>query len=431
MKPLDTNASLEQASSCGCGSKGPNVPAGSIAGAAFGTAPLGSDSPSAKPLDGAGGFAAATFGASASTAAPVSNPFGGGCACQSKGNQPGKIQQSMAWYGVMGTALLVFWVLLYWQLQPATRAIADLIPGLEHGSHWYEAVAFFIYDTPKVLMLLTLVVFGIGILRTWVTPERTRKYLAGERESAGNVLASLLGVITPFCSCSAVPLFLGFVAAGVPLGVTFSFLVAAPMVNEIALVLLYGLFGFKVAIIYFSTGVGIAIVAGWILGRLNLDNWLEPWVRQVREDSANKGPTFRDWRDRADYAVNAVQDIVGKTWKYIILGIAAGAGIHGFVPEGFMTSIMGSEAWWSVPAAVLVGIPLYANAAGIIPIVSALLGKGAALGTVLAFMMSVVALSFPEMVILRKVLSARLIAVFVSVVGMGILIVGYLFNMIL
>ncbi|UZP69139.1 permease [Desulfovibrio mangrovi] len=317
------------------------------------------------------------------------------------------------------------------RLNPMARALTDLIPGLERGSHWYEAVAFFIYDTPKVLMLLGIVVFGIGVLRTWVTPQRTRKLLAGDRESAGNVLASLLGVITPFCSCSAVPLFLGFVAAGVPLGVTFSFLIAAPMVNEIALVLLYGLFGFKVAAIYFATGVGIAIVAGWVLGRLHLDNWLEPWVLQVRNDAEEHAPHFRDWRDRIDFGLNAVRDIVGKTWKYILVGIAAGAGIHGFVPEGFMADIMGSEAWWSVPAAVLVGIPLYANAAGIIPIVSALLGKGAALGTVLAFMMSVIALSFPEMVILRKVLTTRLIAVFAVTVGTGILLVGYLFNAIL
>lgn len=412
---MDTPKSPFAQTSCGCQSLTSQPASGDFARSAF---------------DAPGTAASATFGAPQMPTASISDPFKGSCACQAPKTQA-VAQQSKASYLLGGLLMLALWIALYMQLNPMARAMTDLIPGLEQGSHWYEAVAFFIYDTPKVLMLLAIVVFGIGLLRTWVTPQRTRKLLAGDRESAGNVLASLLGVITPFCSCSAVPLFLGFVAAGVPLGVTFSFLIAAPMVNEIALVLLYGLFGFKVAAIYFGTGVSIAIIAGWVLGRLRLDNWLEPWVLQVRNDAEEHAPHFRDWRDRIDFGLNAVRDIVGKTWKYILVGIAAGAGIHGFVPEGFMAGIMGSEAWWSVPAAVLVGIPLYANAAGIIPIVSALLGKGAALGTVLAFMMSVIALSFPEMVILRKVLTTRLIAVFAVTVGTGILLVGYLFNAIL
>lgn len=427
----DTNSPFQQMSApCACSSSSKQSAAsdltGKLAAAAFG-APAAAQ-PAPGPAHSGGSMAAAAFGQPAGAAAAGAL---GGCACQNREATPASLQRSKAWYAGMGVLLLGVWIVTYWHLAGFARSLTGLIPGLEPGSHWYEAVAFFLYDTPKVLMLLALVVFGIGVLRTWVTPERTRAYLAGGRESTGNVLAALLGVVTPFCSCSAVPLFLGFVAAGVPLGVTFSFLISAPMVNEIALVLLYGMFGFKIAALYLVTGLAIAIVAGWILGRLKLEGWLEPWVRQVREDSASDAPVYRDWRDRADFGMHAVVDIVGKTWKYILVGIAVGAGIHGFVPEGFMADIMGSDAWWSVPAAVAVGIPLYANAAGIIPVVSALLGKGAALGPVLAFMMSVVALSFPEMVILRKVLSARLVAVFAGTVGVGILLVGYLFNTIL
>jgi uncharacterized membrane protein YraQ (UPF0718 family) len=254
--------------------------------------------------------------------------------------------------------------------------------------------------------------------------------LAGRREFAGNVLASLLGVVTPFCSCSAVPLFIGFVTTGVPLGVTFSFLIAAPMVNEIALVLLFGLFGWKVAAIYLGTGLGIALLAGWVIGRLKMERFVEDWVYQSPPVSAAAEDELT-WLARIRYGLDAVRDIVGRVWLFVVLGIAVGAGIHGYVPENFMASIMGKDAWWSVPLAVLVGVPMYSNAAGIIPIVQALLGKGAALGTVLAFMMSVIALSLPEAVILRKVLKLPLILTFFGVVALGIMLVGYLFNWIM
>ncbi len=303
----------------------------------------------------------------------------------------------------------------------------DLL-GLTRGSHLGDALEFFFYDTPKVLLLLTLVVFGVGIVRTFFTPERTRRILAGKRESVGNVMAALLGIVTPFCSCSAVPLFIGFVTAGVPMGVTFSFLIAAPMVNEIALVLLYGLLGWKVAALYLGTGLAVAILAGWVLGLLNLESAVEDWVLQIQTDPSQVPADEQAWAERIEAGLRAVKDIVGKVWPYVVAGIAVGAGIHGYVPEGFMAAIMGKGAWWSVPAAVLIGIPMYSNAAGIVPVVEALLGKGAALGTVLAFMMSVIALSLPEMVILRKVLKPRLILVFAGVVGLGILLVGYLFN---
>lgn len=324
----------------------------------------------------------------------------------------------------------IVWWLAYGQLARVAHWLTYWVLGLEVGSHLASAVEFFIYEVPKVLMLLTLVVFGVGIIRSFFTPERTRRILSGRRESAGNVLAALLGIVTPFCSCSAVPLFIGFVTTGVPLGVTFSFLIAAPMVNEVALVLLFGLFGWKVAALYLGTGLFIAIIAGWILGRLRLERQVEDWVYATKTGTAaeEKSP---DWPARLRLAGEAVRDIVGRVWIYVLLGIAVGAGIHGYVPENFMASIMGKGAWWSVPFAVLLGVPMYSNAAGIIPVVQALLGKGAALGTVLAFMMSVIALSLPEAIILRKVLKPRLIAVFFGIVAAGIMIVGFLFNALL
>jgi uncharacterized protein len=327
--------------------------------------------------------------------------------------------------------LIVAWWLIYRQLEPFAAFFTGALShwaGFAPEGHLASAIAFFVFETPKVLMLLTLVVFGVGIVRSFFTPERTRAILAGKRESVGNVLAALLGIVTPFCSCSAVPLFLGFVTTGVPLGVTFSFLISAPMVNEIALVLLYGLFGWKIAAIYMGTGLMIAMVAGWVIGRLKMERHLEEWVYQIQAGNAGIDDSPKDWGARIRYGFEAVRDIVGKVWLYVVLGIAVGAGIHGYVPEGLMASFMGKSAWWSVPASVLVGVPMYSNAAGIIPIVQALLEKGAALGTVLAFMMSVIALSLPEAIILRKVLKPRLIGTFIGVVAVGILLVGYVFN---
>ena len=290
---------------------------------------------------------------------------------------------------------------------------------------------FFLYDAPKVLLLLTGVVFVMGIVNSYFTPERTRALLSRRTGALGNVLAASLGVVTPFCSCSAVPLFIGFVQAGVPLGITFSFLIAAPMVNEVALALLLALFGWKIALLYLALGLAVAIVSGWVIGRLRMEAHLEDWVRDLARTQASVGAGSTTLAQRVQAAFAAVRDIVGRVWPYVIAGIAIGAAIHGYVPEDFMAGLMGREAWWSVPAAVLIGVPMYANAAGIIPIVEALLAKGAALGTVLAFMMSVIALSLPEMVILRKVLKPRLIAVFAGVVATGILVVGYVFNAVL
>jgi uncharacterized membrane protein YraQ (UPF0718 family) len=340
--------------------------------------------------------------------------------------RPEKPPNPVLWLGGT-TAFIGAWFLVYRPLQPFAEWFVGLLP-LERNSHLADAVAFFVYDTPKVLMLLTLVVFGMGVLRSFFSPERTRALLAGRREGIGNVAAAALGIVTPFCSCSAVPLFIGFVSAGVPLGVTFSFLIAAPMINEVALGLLFALLGWKIALAYLGFGLGIAIVAGWVIGRLHLEGWLQPWVLNVRAGDVDLPSETITLVDRLKAGLDAVVDIVGKVWIWVIAGIAAGAFIHGYVPSDLLASIMGREAWWSVPAAVVIGIPMYSNAAGIIPVVEALLGKGAALGTVLAFMMSVIALSAPEIIILQKVLTARLIAVFVAVVGLGILAVGFLFN---
>jgi uncharacterized membrane protein YraQ (UPF0718 family) len=331
------------------------------------------------------------------------------------------------WIG--GAAVgLTLWALLYSQLVRFSDWLVALLP-VERQSHLGDSIAFFFYDVPKVLLLLTLVVFAMGVVRSFFSPERTRAVLAGRREGVGNAMAAALGVVTPFCSCSAVPLFIGFVSAGVPLGVTFSFLIAAPMVNEVALGLLFALLGWKVALTYLAFGLAIAIVAGWTIGKLKLEGWLEPWVLKINAAVLDLPEATTTWPDRIRGGLDAVREIVGRVWYWIIAGIAAGALIHGYAPEELLASIMGKDAWWSVPAAVVIGIPMYSNAAGIIPVVDALLGKGAALGTVLAFMMSVTALSLPEMIILRKVLSLKLIAVFVGVVGSGILGVGFLFNL--
>jgi uncharacterized protein len=329
------------------------------------------------------------------------------------------------------SALLGCWIALYSVLKPLSKWLTYSVFHLTHGTHLGDAVEFFLFDTPKVLLLLLLIVFGIGILRSFFTPEKTRALLAGKKTFIGNTLAALLGVVTPFCSCSAVPLFIGFVQAGVPLGVTFSFLISAPMVNEIALVLLYGMFGWKIALLYLGTGLTVALIAGTVIGKLRMEHHVEGWVYEMRMGGTAIASSEMTWSDRIDYGRQAVKDIVIKVWPYIIGGIFIGAVIHGYVPQGLMAKIMGTHAWWSVPLAVLIGIPIYSNAAGVIPIVEALLAKGAALGTVLAFMMSVIGLSLPEMVILRKVLKPTLIAVFIAVVGGGIMAVGFLFNLIL
>jgi len=324
--------------------------------------------------------------------------------------------------------LIPAWILLYKYLQDISDFIVFRVFQMTPEKHLTETLRFFIFEVPKVLMLLVLIIFFVGILRTFFSPEKTRKALEGKSLFAGNVIASLLGIVTPFCSCSAMPLCLGFVEAGIPLGVTFSFLIAAPMINEVALVLLIGLFGWKVALIYVLTGLSIAIIAGFLLEKLKLKRYVADWVYKTRAKQSLEKEEFLTLNQRISAGGDAVNDILGKIWIYILIGIAVGAGAHGFVPDAYLAGALGSQNWYSVPLAILVGIPLYSNAAGIIPIVSVLIEKGVTLGTALAFMMSVIGLSLPEIIILKKVLKWQLIGVFVGVVAVGIVLVGLIFN---
>lgn len=291
-----------------------------------------------------------------------------------------------------------------------------------------EAVNFFIYDTIKIMLLMIVIIFIVSIIRSFLPLEKIRTILSGDKKYSGNVLASLLGIVTPFCTCSAIPLFLGFLEAGVPLGTTFSFLVASPMINEVALVMLLGLFGWRVALIYIASGLVISILSGIIIGKLRVENLVEEFI--FKNDQTLMLPSLT-WKQRIDYAKNYTTGIIKKVWIYIIIGIGLGAWIHGYVPTDFLAHYASSNNWYAVPLAVLVGIPLYSNAAGVIPLVGVLSEKGVAMGTSLAFMMAVTGLSLPEFMILKRVMKTKLIVIFASIVGLGILFTGYLFNLIL
>ena len=340
------------------------------------------------------------------------------------------------WQTILGLAC---WVLLYFQLDPFARWFTYSLLGLVKASHLGGAVEFFVADAPKVLMLLVLITFLVGISRTFLTPERIRTLVAGRRGTAGYVLAAVLGVPTPFCSCSAIPLFLGFLQSGIPVGITMSFLISCPVVNEVALALLYGLYGWKIAVLYAVLGMVKAVIAGMLIGRMRPERFLEPWVAALQteaspvvEGGAGQEPSTKmAWSDRIDFAVVSVREILAGTWTYLVGGIALGALIYGYIPVAFVSQYMGKEAWWNVPVAVLLGLPLYASAVGVVPIVQAVLAKGAALGTTLAFMMSVIGISIPELVMLRKVIKPQLIWIFVGFVALGCVIIGYIFNALL
>ncbi|MFA5075953.1 MAG: permease [Patescibacteria group bacterium] len=292
------------------------------------------------------------------------------------------------------------------------------------------SIDFFIYDTIKIFVLLVVIIFVISVVRSFLPPERIRQFLVKRNEYIGNILASILGIITPFCSCSAVPLFLGFVEAGIPLGVTFSFLVASPMINEVALVLLFSLFGWQIALLYIISGLIIAIASGIIIGKLRIEHLVADFIFKTRNNSAAFVNQL-SWSDRLTYAWGYTLSILKKVWPYIIIGVGLGAIIHGYVPTDFLARYAGANRWYAVPLAVLFGIPLYSNAAGVIPLVSVLTEKGVAMGTALSFMMAVTALSLPEFMILKKIMKTKLILLFAGVVGLGIMFTGYLFNFIL
>jgi uncharacterized membrane protein YraQ (UPF0718 family) len=302
--------------------------------------------------------------------------------------------------------------------------------GLAPTSRLGMSVDFFLYDVPKVLILLAVVIFFVAIVRSFFPPEQTRKVLSHTRLFGGNIAAALLGIVTPFCSCSAVPLFIGFVESGVPLGVTFSFLVASPMINEVAIILLWGMFGWKITLLYIVSGLFIAITSGIIIGKLGLESWVEEYVYQIRVGDAGE-LAEQTWPEKFAYARDYVKEIVGKVWPYVVVGIGVGAVMHGYVPADFLAKYAGPDNLFAVPIAVLVGVPLYSNAAGVIPLVSVLVEKGMAMGTVLAFMMAVVGLSLPEAIILRKVLKPKLIAVYFGINAVGIMAIGYVFNAVL
>jgi len=302
--------------------------------------------------------------------------------------------------------------------------------GLESGSALASAVNFFIYDTIKILILLAVIIYAVSLVRSFLPPEKVRALLVRKNKYFGNLLAALLGIITPFCTCSAIPLFLGFVQAGVPLAATFSFLVASPMINEVALVMLWGMFGAKIALIYVMSGLAIAVVAGAIIGKMKVESLLEPFVLATKL-KADVNSVSMTWKERNVYARDYTLDIVKKVWLYVAAGIAVGAWIHGYIPADFLARFAGSDKWYAVPLVTLLGIPLYSNAAGVIPLVSALTEKGVAIGTVLAFMMAVTGLSLPEFMILRRVMKTKLILIFAGIVGLGIMFTGYLFNAIM
>ena len=311
------------------------------------------------------------------------------------------------------------------------KLLADLLTSkIDASTQLYSAVNFFIYDSIKILILLAVIIFIVSFIRTYFAPEKVRLYLAKKNKYLGNVLASLLGIITPFCSCSAVPLFLGFVEAGVPLGATFSFLVASPMINEIALVMLLGMFGFKIAAIYIISGLLIAIFSGIVIDKLKMESLLADFVLKNKVNT-NFEIKEKSFKERISYANYYTFNLVKKVWMYVLIGIGIGAWIHGYIPADLLAKYAGSDNWFAVPLATLIGIPLYSNAAGIIPLIGALTEKGVAMGTALSFMMAVTALSLPEFIILKKVMKTKLIVIYASIVGLGIIFTGYLFNLIL
>jgi len=324
--------------------------------------------------------------------------------------------------------IIFLWIFLFSYKEESTNFMVYNWLSLPYESNLSNTVWFFISTLQKIFLLLILVIFLAGVVRSWFSPEKTRKLLEGKSLFAGNVLASMLGIVTPFCSCSAIPLFLGFVETGIPIGVTFSFLIAAPMINEVAVIMLFSLFGWKVGVIYMLTGLLIAIISGWIIGKLKLEKWLQDWVINLKFGAIVIDHEKVTLKNRLEAGRIAVKEIFVKIWPYVILGIGIGALVHGYVPEDYLASLISKSTWYSVPLAVLIGIPLYSCSPGAVPIAYTLIEKGVPLGTALAFMMSVIGISLPELIILKKVLKLPFIFTFIGIIATGIIIVGYLLN---
>ncbi len=324
--------------------------------------------------------------------------------------------------------LLPIWYLWYTNLANITDFLIYDIVGMVPKEHLTEAIWFFIFEVPKVLLLLVLIIFFVGIIRSFFSAAKTKKMLEGKPLFLGNVMASFLGIVTPFCTCSAIPLFIGFVEAGIPIGVTFSFLIAAPMINEVALVMLFGMFGWQTAVLYAVSGLTIAMFSGWIVGKLKMEKYVQDWVYKTRVGDTAVLDSHQTWSDRIDYALHSIREIVGKVWIYIVIGIGIGAGAHGYVPTDFMAQFMGRDVWYAIPLVVIMGVPMYSNAAGIIPIVQVLISKGASIGAALAFMMAIIGLSLPEAIILKKVLKLPLLLSFFGITALGIMLIGLFFN---
>ena len=323
---------------------------------------------------------------------------------------------------------VVAWLVAWFAEAPLSEWLAFSVFGLERGSHFGEAIAFFLLDVPKVLLLLIGIITVVTLIRGFFPPEKVRAALAGRGRMTGTVAAASFGIVTPFCSCSAVPLFIGFVEAGIPLGVTFAFLISSPMVNEVALVLLWGLFGPAIALVYMAAGLTVAIVGGIIIGKLGMERYVEDYVWALQGNGGTAIEVHLTWEERIHDAWAYTKDLVRRITPYLLIGIGIGALIHGYAPTDLVAAIGGRSNPFAVPIVVLIALPLYSNAAGTIPIVQALLGKGMPLGTTLAFMMAITAISLPEFIILRRVIRWPLIAVFATVVTVGILCIGYLFN---
>ena len=325
--------------------------------------------------------------------------------------------------------ILLLWIFLYSYKEASSNFIVYNWLSMPYESNLSNTIWFFVSTLQKIFLLLLLVIFLAGIVRSWFSPEKTRKILEGKSLFAGNIMAAMLGIFTPFCSCSAIPLFLGFVETGIPLGITFSFLIAAPMINEVAVIMLFSMFGWQIAVLYMLMGLLIAISSGWIIGKLKLERWLQDWVKNLKFDTVSIDNEKITINDRIAIGQTAVRDILVKIWPYVILGIAVGAVVHGYVPNDYLASLINKSTWYSVPLAVLVGVPLYSCSPGAVPIAWALIEKGVPMGTALAFMMSVVAISLPELIILKRVLTLPFILTFIGIISTGIIAVGYLMNL--